>query len=313
MSDFLISICIPAYNHPHLLKRCLQSIIYQKYRNFEVIVTDDSRHDLLKIVVEEFNDDRIKYFKNLQPLGSPQNWNYCISKAIGSVIKILHHDDWFYDQDCLSGFIEIFEKNPDIHFVFSQCYNITPLAKKLFAHSRSTFKYVIKYPELLLFANWIGAPSNIAVSKNVVSNIQFDKNSSWYVDVIYYIDVLKTYKNISYIEFPLVNITSGSHLQVTNTTPGIQKFEEALYVFEKYYSFKNHFFKFLLLCHFIELFKKYKIEKLGDLQELINSSKLKKIWITAYKFSRLPVNYKCYAFLRLVILKCVYFFKVTLE
>ena len=38
----LISICIPAYKHPDFLKRLLDSISIQSFRDFEVIISDDS-------------------------------------------------------------------------------------------------------------------------------------------------------------------------------------------------------------------------------------------------------------------------------
>ena len=37
----LISICIPAYKHPDFLKRLLDSISIQSFKNFEVIISDD--------------------------------------------------------------------------------------------------------------------------------------------------------------------------------------------------------------------------------------------------------------------------------
>lgn len=38
----LLSICIPAYERPALLKRLLDSIAKQVFKDFEVIITDDS-------------------------------------------------------------------------------------------------------------------------------------------------------------------------------------------------------------------------------------------------------------------------------
>jgi glycosyltransferase involved in cell wall biosynthesis len=38
----LISICIPAYKRTEFLQRLLDSIDIQTFKNFEVIVTDDS-------------------------------------------------------------------------------------------------------------------------------------------------------------------------------------------------------------------------------------------------------------------------------
>src|SRR4051794_28296452 len=96
-----VSICIPAYGDPYLLERCLRSVIAQSYTNYEVIVSDDSRHEKLQEVVYKLNDRRISYYKNRSILGSPANWNEAISYAKGKYIKILHHDDWFASDTAL--------------------------------------------------------------------------------------------------------------------------------------------------------------------------------------------------------------------
>ena len=43
-----ISICIGTYNRIDYLKRLLDSIAIQKYKNFEVIITDDSSNDSIE-------------------------------------------------------------------------------------------------------------------------------------------------------------------------------------------------------------------------------------------------------------------------
>ena len=44
----LISICIPAYNRTTYLKRLFESIVDQVFKDFEVIVSDDSPNDSVK-------------------------------------------------------------------------------------------------------------------------------------------------------------------------------------------------------------------------------------------------------------------------
>ncbi|MTE24973.1 glycosyltransferase, partial [Microbacterium sp. ZXX196] len=44
-NTLLISICIPAYKNPKLLKRCLNTVLEQTYSNIEVIITDDSPNE----------------------------------------------------------------------------------------------------------------------------------------------------------------------------------------------------------------------------------------------------------------------------
>jgi teichuronic acid biosynthesis glycosyltransferase TuaG len=59
----LISIIIATYNRSELLKKTLQSIIDQTFKEFEIIVVDDGSSDNTETVVKEFKDYDIKYLK----------------------------------------------------------------------------------------------------------------------------------------------------------------------------------------------------------------------------------------------------------
>jgi glycosyltransferase involved in cell wall biosynthesis len=59
-----VSVIIPTYNRPHLIKRAIKSVLNQTYQHFEIIVVDDSDNDETKKVIEGFGDKRIKYIKN---------------------------------------------------------------------------------------------------------------------------------------------------------------------------------------------------------------------------------------------------------
>src|SRR5436853_6661036 len=91
----LISICIPAFKRTDFLKKLLASIRMQDFLDFEVIVTDDSPGKDVEDLCSAYSDVPIAYYKNLQRLGTPENWNEAIRKANGKWIKLMHDDDWF--------------------------------------------------------------------------------------------------------------------------------------------------------------------------------------------------------------------------
>ena len=61
MENNLISIIIPIYNSEKTIKRCLESIINQTYRNIEIILIDDGSKDNSYKICKEYqqNDNRI--------------------------------------------------------------------------------------------------------------------------------------------------------------------------------------------------------------------------------------------------------------
>src|SRR5258705_12616457 len=100
MSQYFISICIPAYKRVKYLERLLESIMTQEYKDFEVIISDDSDDDCVARHIKNYSGKfSIHYYKNNPSLGTPANWNFAISLARGIWIKLMNHHDWFSSPD----------------------------------------------------------------------------------------------------------------------------------------------------------------------------------------------------------------------
>ncbi len=89
------SICIPAYKSKYL-KECIESILNQTVSDFELIILNDCSPEPVKEIVTTFEDPRIRYFENEKNVGSldlVDNWNKCLSYAIGEFVIIMGDDD----------------------------------------------------------------------------------------------------------------------------------------------------------------------------------------------------------------------------
>lgn len=58
----LISIIVPVYNVEKYIRRCVDSIINQSYKNIEIILVDDGSIDKSGLICDEYSkkDERIK-------------------------------------------------------------------------------------------------------------------------------------------------------------------------------------------------------------------------------------------------------------
>lgn len=105
----IISVGIPTYNNPEGLKRTLECITKQTYRNLEIIVSDNySPGQETELVVEKFTekDQRIKYFKQKENKGAVANFKFVLKKSKGEYFMWAADDDeWDYQ------FIEVCIRN----------------------------------------------------------------------------------------------------------------------------------------------------------------------------------------------------------
>jgi glycosyltransferase involved in cell wall biosynthesis len=209
-----ISICIPAYKRIDYLKRLLCSIEIQKFKDYEVIISDDSNDHSVEELLKDFNGKfEIKYFKNEKALGTPANWNHAISKATGEWIKLMHDDDWFSDEHSLEKFA--LATNNNNKFIFSAYTNKTELTnnieKKFFNENLKTI--ILKNPLRLLAKNSIGPPS-VTLFHNSIKD-KYDEGLKWRVDIEYYIRNISKGIEFTYINELLINV-GVSESQVTN-------------------------------------------------------------------------------------------------
>lgn len=265
-SNLKVSIVIPSYNNFESFNRALDSILVQTFEDYEVVITDDSSNDAIKDFLEKLNNPKIKYYKNPTPLGVPENWNEGLRRAEGEYVKILHHDDWLADEKSLEKFVKLLDENPECDFGYAKSVDIDTETGRI--KTRKAEKYVKalqKDPFELFLTNRIGAPS-VTIFRNG-KNLFFDKNLKWVVDMDFYIQCLRQNSRIAFLNDVLINI-GISKTQVTNAcqcNKQISIFEQ-IYLYNKY---QSHLQKKKYQACIIALLKRFKINDLDSLKELL--------------------------------------------
>jgi glycosyltransferase involved in cell wall biosynthesis len=236
MSSPKVSICIPAYRQPELLKKCLDSVFEQEYSDFEVIVTDDTPDNSVKdLILNSYKEKKINYYKNEISLGTPANWNHAISKAKGEYIKIIHHDDFFTDKASLGKFVELIGRKAGTGFAFSasRVWSIKRNLKWVHSCSQSQLKRLKEDPACLFFGNRVGAPSAVIYRRDL--GLEFDVSLKWLVDIDFYIRILKVNSGVAYSPEPFICTIDGAEGQVTQSVSKDLKIQltEHVQLFEK--------------------------------------------------------------------------------
>lgn len=90
----LVSIIMPSYNTGAFIKKTIQSVVNQSYKNWELIIVDDCSTDNTDESVLPFlNDRRIRYIKNEKNSGAAVSRNRALKEAKGKWIAFLDSDD----------------------------------------------------------------------------------------------------------------------------------------------------------------------------------------------------------------------------
>ena len=113
-----VSICIPTYNRSDYLQYSVNSVLNQTYSDFELIICDDGSTDNTAEIVNNFQDNRIKYIRHPQNIGRSKNMRSGFENATGEYF-IKFDDDDALTTDFLSKTIAILDKNSNVDFVCS--------------------------------------------------------------------------------------------------------------------------------------------------------------------------------------------------
>jgi glycosyltransferase involved in cell wall biosynthesis len=88
-----VSIIVPIYNEEKNLKKCIESLINQTYKNLEIILINDGSTDNSKKVIDSYKDKRIvAIHKKNTGIGDTRNTG--IAKSTGDYIMFVDSDDY---------------------------------------------------------------------------------------------------------------------------------------------------------------------------------------------------------------------------
>lgn len=94
MSEALISVCIPAYNHEKYIAGTIKSIIFQSYKNIELIVIDDGSSDNTLKIINTLYDECKQRFEKVLVLHHEKNRGTC--STLNQLIKLAKGEYVFF-------------------------------------------------------------------------------------------------------------------------------------------------------------------------------------------------------------------------
>jgi glycosyltransferase involved in cell wall biosynthesis len=101
-----ISIVMPTYNGMKYLKQAVDSVLAQRYQDWELLISDDGSVDGTRNFLSELTDPRITVFLQKENLGIFGNLNFLFSKVSCELTQFLCQDDYFSDEGSLHRLLE---------------------------------------------------------------------------------------------------------------------------------------------------------------------------------------------------------------
>jgi GT2 family glycosyltransferase len=159
----------------------LSHLMYQTFKDFEVVISDQSDGNNLKTICDTFSHVLdIKYIKNTSnKKNAANNVNNAVKYATGEIIKLLYMDDFFVDQSALQKIADAFDNNPHGKWFISG-FTHSNEERTEFFDARLPW-YGNKYVN---GDNTTGNPSNYAVRRDCA--IEMDDDLLWIVDGEYF-------------------------------------------------------------------------------------------------------------------------------
>ena len=110
-----LTIGLPIYNGEQLLPQAIESLLTQKYDDFEVVISDNASVDGTPELCAAYaaQDRRIRYVRNERNLGSIPNFNKLVGLARGEYFKWAAHDDWC-EPEFIGRCVEVLDADPGV-------------------------------------------------------------------------------------------------------------------------------------------------------------------------------------------------------
>jgi GT2 family glycosyltransferase len=103
-----LSVILITMNRQHILKQCLESILRQKFMDYEIVIVDNASIDGTGDMVQRLFPEA-RYFYLSDNVGAPGARNYGVRKATGEICFFLDDDAVFADNNALEKAMAYFD------------------------------------------------------------------------------------------------------------------------------------------------------------------------------------------------------------
>lgn len=245
MNSTKFSIIICVYNLENYVSRAIDSVLSQKFKNFEIVIFNDGSTDNTLNILKKYEKlhSNIKIVDSKKNLGLGAGRNIALTHCDGDYILYLDGDDYLYDDSTLEKINSVISKNsPDITY-FGMQY-IGGSNKAYLSNAENSTKKAR-----------IACDINFGVTSKcwkrqflVDNNIKFIEDI-YYEDMVFSLTAVIKAKTLSYGDFPIYNYVrnrEGSIMSTPNIKRCSDMYRMLSYVMELYPDTPDEYKPYLL-------------------------------------------------------------------
>lgn len=204
-----ISVIVPVYNAQKTIKKCIESILVQTYKNLEIILINDGSNDKTEEICEKLvqTDNRIKYYYK-ENTGVSKTRNFGLEKASGDYISFIDADDFLENNMYEIMIKEI--NNADI--LICNCFLISDNKKinndiDIKNNSYENLEEMLKDVNNKEINRYVNPPWNKLIKREIINNnnILFNSKISLGEDLLFNLTCMKYANKINIINERLYN------------------------------------------------------------------------------------------------------------
>lgn len=196
-----ISVIIPVYNSEKTIKKCIDSLLNQTFKDLEIILVNDASSDNSLNIINSYKNNNIIVINNDVNKGIGYSRNIGLKNASGEYISFVDSDDYVNNNAYEQLYNATNNNENDLVICnYNKIINNSIVENEyIFENSKVTLK---SNPEMLLNIN--PAPWNKLYKKELVKNLYFPENLK-YEDTIFVLSAINRAKSIKIISDKLYN------------------------------------------------------------------------------------------------------------
>lgn len=212
-----VSIIVPTYNRAEDLKRAIDSVLAQTFKDWEMVIVDNHSNDHTDEVIKNYHDERLKLFKIHNEGIIAASRNMAIKESLGEYLAFLDSDDWWLPTK-LEESMDYLEKGID--FVYHELYLVKSSDQNKYSQVALTRDVGDKvFENLLIHGNGINNSSVVVRKKYIeaVGGLNTDPHFVAAEDYDTWLRVSRLTSNFKFINKPLGFYWAGGG-NITNPT-----------------------------------------------------------------------------------------------